>query len=170
MFLIEPCCTQRHWPALRSRLGDDGTAFFHGYGDLSLADLLAVMLTPYSNVELMIVAPVLPDAAARTLQYWLGRQLPRMDGKGRVDILAGLTLVTDLREKKSPMASEWLAENPFGDRLVLRSVQQNDTAVILPDVAIHGNINLGYGGHFTAIATKNARTIESLRSMYGSLK
>lgn len=170
MHLIEPCCTQRHWPALRAGLGDGGTEFFHGYGDLSLAELLPVILLRYEEVEMIIVAPFIPDQAAETLCYWLRRQLPRMDGSGKVSTIAHLTLITDLREKKSPAASAWLKNNPFGGRLTLKNVQQNDTAIILPDLSLYGNINLTYGGHFTAIATKNARTIAALRSMYEGLR
>lgn len=170
MFLIEPCCTQKHIPALRSKLGADGTAFFHGYGDLSLAEMLPVLLTRYSEVEMMMVTPALPDGAANVLKRIMQRQWPTIDGKGKLNTISHLTLVADLREKKSPAASAWLKENPFGGRLTLKNVQQNDTAIILPDLALYGNINLTYGGHFTAIATKNAKTITSLRSMYEGLR
>ena len=169
MHLIEPCCTQRHWPALRSQLGTDGTAFFHGYGDLSLTELLPVILLRYEEVDMMLVAPTLPDMAAETLRYWLRRQLAKMDGSGKVHTLAHLTLITDLSEKRSPLASTWLKDNPFGDRLTLKNVQQNDTAILLPDLALYGPINLAYGRHFTAVATKNAATIQSLRKTYETL-
>ncbi|MBQ8713006.1 MAG: hypothetical protein IJ551_09365 [Prevotella sp.] len=169
MHLIEPCCTQRHWPALRNQLGEDGTEFFHGYGDLSLAELLPVILIRYEEVDMILVAPSLPDTAAETLRYWLRRQLVKMDGSGKVNTLAHLTLIADLSEKRSPLASTWLKENPFGDRLTLRNVQQNDTAILLPDLALYGPINLTYGHHFTAMATKNARTIAALRSEYERL-
>ena len=169
MYLIEPCCTQKHWPALRKALGDGGSAFFHGHGDLSLAELLPVIMIRYCEVDMMLVAPSLPDDAAATLQRWMRVRLPRMDGSGNVDAVARLTLVTDLREKRSPEASGWLKSNPFGERLVLRNVQQNDTALILPDVAIVGPVNLTYGGHFTAVATSRAQDIAELRAQYGRL-
>ena len=70
MFLIEPCCTQKHIPALRQKLGTDGTTFFHGYGDLSLAELLPVVLTRYSEADLTVVAPALPNAAAPMPSCW----------------------------------------------------------------------------------------------------
>ena len=166
MHLIEPCCTQRHWPALRDKLKDNGTAMFHGYGDLALKELLPVILLPYCEADMLLVAPTLPDRTAETLLYWLRRELPRMDGKSKYHIVNTLTLITHLSEKKSPLASTWLTANPFPGRLTLRNVQQNDTALILPDLALYGAINLAYGGHFTAIATKNARLIETLRSTY----
>lgn len=166
MTLIEPCCTQRHWPALRNQLGEEGTAFFHGYGDLSLSDLLPVILLRYEEVDMTVVAPSLPDLAAETLRYWLRRELPQAHGKGRVRTLSRLTLIADLSEKRSPLASTWLKDNPFGERLMLHSVQQNDTAILLPDLALFGPINLTYGGHFTAIATKNTTTIAALRKNY----
>lgn len=167
MFVIEPCCTQKQLLALRSKLGEDGTTFFHGYGDLSLAELLPVLLTRYSEADVMIVAPSVPNGAAKVLRQMMDKQWS--DGKGMVNAIGHLTLVADLRKSKSPAASLWLQENPFAGRLTLHDVQQNDTAIILPDIALYGSINLTYGGHFSGIATKRARTIESLRSMYGSL-
>lgn len=167
MFVIEPCCTQKQLLALRSKLGVDGTTFFHGYGDLSLAELLPVLLTRYSEADVMIVAPSLPNGAAKVLRQMMDKQWS--DGKGVVNAIGHLTLVADLRKSKSPAASAWVQENPFKERLTLHDVQQNDTAIILPDIALYGSINLTYGGHFSGIATKRARTIESLRLMYGSL-
>lgn len=169
MFLIEPCCTQKHLPELRSKLGVDGTTFFHGYGDLSLAEILPVLLTRYSETEIMIVAPSLPNGAAKVLKQILEKEWPTIDGKRKLNTIAHMTLVTDLRKSKSPMASAWLGENPYPERLILRNVQQGDTAIILPDIALFGNINLTYGGHFTAIATKRVQTIAALKSEYEKL-
>lgn len=118
----------------------------------------------------MLVAPALPDMAAEAVVKAMRRQFARMDGCGNVNAIAHLTLITDLSEKRSPQASTWLKDNPFGDRLTLHNVQQNDTAILLPDLALHGSINLTYGHHFTAMATKNARTIATLRSMYEGLR
>lgn len=170
MYLVEPCCSQKHLRQLRKDLGEDGTAFFHGYGDLSLNELLSPLLTSYSETEVMIVCPSLPDMAAEMLAKWLRKQWARMDGSGNVDAIAHLTLVTDLSEKRSPLASTWLKDNPFGERLTMKNVQQNDTAILLPDIALWGAINLSYGGHFTAMATKNARTIATLRDGYLGLQ
>ena len=169
MQLIEPCCAPKHLLALRGKLGDGGTAFWHGYGDLSVAELLPPMLTRYSEVEMMIVAPRLPDAAARVIRRMLQKQWMTADGKGKIDVIKHLMLVTDLSEQRSPMAYGWTKEHPFGERLTLKNVQQNDTAILLPDIAFVGNINLSYGGHFTAIATKSAKTIAGLRSLYEAL-
>lgn len=166
MLLIEPCCAPKHLLALRNRLGADGTIFWHGYGDLSLAELLPPLLTRYSEVEIVVVAPRLPDAAAKVLLHMMEKQWPTRNGKKKLNTIAHLTLITDLSEKRSPMASVWMKKNPFGERLTLRNVQQNDTAIILPDIALWGTMNLVYGGHFTALATKNARTIATLRGEY----
>ena len=166
MHLIEPCCTPKHLLALRRILGESGTTLWHGYGDLSVNELLPHLLTRYSEAELMIVAPALPDAATETIDKMMRREWMRMDGKRKVWNIAHITLITDLSEKRSPKASAWLKSNPFPERLTLYNVQQNDTAILLPDVALWGPINLTYGGHFTAMATKNARTIESLRREY----
>lgn len=167
MHLIEPCCTPKHLLTLRHILGENGTALWHGYGDLSLAELLPALLTRYVEVELMMVVPSLPDAATETIEKMMRREWMRMDGKGKVWNIGHLTLIADL--KRSPMASQWMADNPFGERLTLKDVQQNDTAILLPDIALWGPINLTYGGHFTAMATKNARTITTLRDKFGEL-
>lgn len=168
--LIEPCCSQKHLRQLRDGLGKDGTAFFHGYGDLSLSELLPALLTHYSEAEVMVIAPYLPDVTAEVIAKWMKKQWARIDGSGKMDVISHLTLVADLSERRSPMASEWVKENPFGERMTLRNVQQNDTAILLPDMALWGAMNLNYGGHFTAVATKNARTIETLRGMYEEMR
>lgn len=170
MFLIEPCCAQKHLHQLCEGLEDDGAAWWHGNGDLSLSELLPPLLLNYSETELMVATPYLPDLAAETIAKWMKKQWAKMDGTGSVNVIAHATLVTDLSEKRSPIASTWLKENPFGERLTLKNVQQNDTAILLPDIALYGPMNLTYGRHFTAMATKNARTIAALRGMYEGLR
>lgn len=166
MFIIEPCCTQRHWPAFRDGIRDGGTAFFRGCGDLSLTELLPAILARYDDVEVTVAAPSLPDSATATLLRWLEVRYPRMDGCGVVYAVARMTLVADLSPVKSPMASRWLEDNPFGGRLELRDVQQNDTAIVLPDIAVYGGVNMAYGSGFTAAVTKDAGLISDLRSLY----
>ena len=169
MQLIEPCCAPKHLLALRGKLGEDGTAFWHGYGDLSIAELLPRMLTRYSGADMIFAVPALPDAAASVIRRMMEKQWLTADGKGKIDVISHLTLITDLREQKSPMVYGWTKENPFGERLTLKNVQQNDTVILLPDIAFVGNINLRYGGHFTAIATKNKKVIADFRSLYEAL-
>ncbi len=169
MLLIEPCCAQKHLLTLRESMGENGTLLFHGYGDLSLAELLPALLIRYCETDLMLVAPLLPDAAADAVKATMHKQRAKMTGRGNLDVIKHLTLITDLSAKRSPQASTWLAENPFGERLTLKNVQQNDTAIILPDIALCGPMNLTYGGHFTAMATKNARTIAALRDGWEKL-
>ena len=169
MHLIEPCCAPKHLRALRGKLGENGTVFWHGYGDLSLEELMRPMLARYSEVELIFVAPVLPDAGAEVLRYWMQKQWARADGRGKIDVIKHLTLISDLRAQSSPLASEWLIKNPFGTRMTLHNIQQNDTAILLPDIAFFGNINMRYGGHFTAVATKNTGLIAELKKNYLSL-
>lgn len=163
MFIIEPCCTQRHWPELRKMLGDDGTVEWEGYGDLSITELLPVMLLPYSEVEMIVATPSLPNQAAESLRFWMKKKWSTRDG-GRADVISRLTIVADLSEKKSPLASGWLKVNPFGNRLVLENTEQHDTAIILPDMALYGPINMAYGYHFHALATKCRQTIDELRA------
>ena len=170
MQLIEPCCSQKQLLALRSKLGVNGTSFFHGYGDLSLAELLPPMMTRYSDTDMMIVAPFLPDTAAVVLRQWMRKKWASADGKSKINVIGHMTLITDRRESKSPLASKWAAEGTFGSRMTLCDVQQNDTAILLPDIAFFGNINLSYGGHFTAVATKNAKLISDMRSNYEGLR
>lgn len=151
-------------------LGEDGTTWWHGYGDLSLAELLPAILPLYSETEMILVAPALPDMAAEAVARGMRRQWAKMNGTGNVNAIAHLTIITDCSEKRSPLASTWLKEKPFGERLAIRNVQQNDTAILFPDIALWGPINMTYGGHFMAMATKNARTISSLREWYGKMR
>ena len=169
MKLIEPCCTQKQLPALREKIGATGTTICHGYGDLSIAELLPVILTRYSETDMTFVCPVLPDAAAAVLTKWLKKNWARADGKGRADVLARLTLITDMRPRKSPAAAKWVKENPFPERLFLCNVQQNDTAILLPDIVFFGNMNLTYGGHFTAFVSTNKKVVEDFRATYNVL-
>lgn len=170
MQLIEPCCAPKHLLTLRENLGESGTAFFHGYGDLSLAEILPALLIRYCETEMTIVVPSLPDPTADAILSAMEKTRAKMTGKGNLNVIAHLTIVADLSERRSPMASEWVSKNPFGERMTLKDVQQNDTAILLPDIALWGPMNLNYGGHFTALATKNARTIETLRGMYEGLR
>ena len=170
MQLIEPCCAPKHLLTLRENLGENGTAFFHGYGDLSLAEILPALLIRYCETEMTIVAPSLPDPTADVILAAMRQTRAKMTGKGNLNVIAHLTIVADLSERRSPMASEWVSKNPYPGRMVLKNVQQNDTAILLPDIALWGPMNLTYGGHFTAMATKNARTIEALRSEYDDMR
>jgi hypothetical protein len=170
MQLIQPCCTQLHWPALRNKLKNGKTELFHGKGDLSLAELLPVILLPYSETDILLACPTLPDLVSETLLYWMRRELPRIDGRSKFHVVKNLTIITNLCEKRSPIASRWLQENPFPGRLELRNVQQNNTAIILPDLALYGPINLVYCGHFIATATKDQKIIEELRNELLSIR
>ena len=168
MNLIEPCCTQKHWPALRRQLDDDKSVFFHGYGDLSLDELLPVIMTRYSETDMMLVCPALPDRAAELLLSWLNKTWARSDGRGHVNIIKALTIITDA--KKSPLVMGWKENNPYPERLFVRDVQQRDTALLLPDLAFYGNLNLVHQSHFTTIATRNPCIISELREVYTSLR
>ena len=170
MQLIEPCCAPKHLLTLRENLGENGTAFFHGYGDLSLAEILPALLIRYCETEMTIVVPSLPGTTADAILAAMRKTRAKMTGNGNLNVISHLTLVADLSERRSPMASEWVKSNPFRGRMTLKNVQQNDTAILLPDIALVGPMNLTYGGHFTALATKNARTIETLRGMYEGLR
>ena len=167
MFLIEPCCTQKHWPQLREKVGANGTVPFHGYGDLSLEELFPVLMTRYSHTSMMFVCPTLPNSTAALLEKWLSKGWGSDDAN--INVISSMHLITDLRPKKSPTATKWAKENPFPGHLVLHNVQQNDTAILLPDIAIYGNINLVHNGHFTALVSTNPGFINNLWSTYEEL-
>ena len=168
MQLIEPCCAKRHLLNLRNAIRNGGTAGFEGYGDLSLTELLPALLTRYTETDMILVAPMLPDQAAEVVDLWMRRQWARMDGKGKLDVIARLTVVARL-DKSSHHIASWLKDRPFGDRLTLIDMQQEDTAILLPDFAITGPVNMRYGRRFTAEATTVPERVSALWERYGRL-
>lgn len=166
MYIINPCCTKRDLMLLRDSIAKGGSAPFEGFGDLSLTELLPAILTRYSETEMLIVAPSMPDQAADVIQKWMKQQWSRRDGSGKLDVIRHLTIVADLSEELSPMVSEWLKENPFGERLALIDMQQTETAILLPDFAVTGPVNMRYGHHFTATATTVADEVKALWAKY----
>lgn len=166
MLLIEPCCAERQMRQLRNAIGKSGTRQFEGYGDLSLTELLPAILTRYSETKMMIVAPTIPDQAADIIERWMRKQWARMDGRGKLNVIAHLTIIADLRRRKSPKASQWMKDNPFADRMTLIDRQQTDTAMLLPDFAITGPVNLRYGHKFTATATADTEQVSALWRRY----
>lgn len=170
MHLIEPCCSQKHTSQLLHSLGDGGTAFWHGMGDLSLVEVGDALFFRYSEADALVACPSVPDLVADLLMRWMRKTWPTRDGKGSIPVFSHLTLIANLSEKRSPAASQWLTNNPFPERLTLRNVQQNNTAIILPDLALFGPINLTYGGHFIATATRDRKLIEELRSTILSIR
>ena len=100
MHLIEPCCTQKHIARLRKALGEDGTDFFHGYGDLSLTEILPVILMHYSGeADLLLVVPALPDTVTELLATWMRKQWPKIDGSGKVYVIGHLMLIAPAGEQ-----------------------------------------------------------------------
>lgn len=154
---------------LRDAIGKNGSTQFQGYGDLSLTELLPAMLTRYTETDMMIVAPTIPDQAADIIGDWLRKQWARMDGKGKLDCISKLTIVADLSEESSPTASEWLKENPFGNRLTLVNKSQDDTALLLPDIAVVGPMNLRYGKPFVCTVTTIPDEVSALWKQYSKL-
>ena len=162
MRIIEPCCAKKHLMMLRDAIAGGGTTQFEGYGDLSLAELLPAILTRYCETDMVIAAPSLPDQAAEAVLSWMRRDMARMDGRGRLYYVRRLTVIADLSEDMSPMASRWMEDNPFGDRLRLVGMQHTDTAILLPDFAITGPVNMQYANHFIATATTDAGAVAAL--------
>lgn len=154
---------------LRKALKQGGRDQIYGYGDMSLTELLPALLTSYNETELMIVAPTIPDQAAEIIATWMRWQWIKVDGSGKIYVLTRLTIIADLSPEQSPMASEWLKENPFGDRLTLVDKAQDDTALLLPDIAITGPLNLRYGQNFTCDVTTVQEEVDALWKQYSKL-
>lgn len=169
MFLIEPCCTKKHLWAIRDAINGSGTALFEGYGDLSLTELLPALLTNYTETELLIAAPSLPNQAVDIIEKWMNKQFARMDGTGNIDVIGHLTIVTDFNKRKSPDASAWLKDNPFGERLTLVNRKQPETVILLPDVAIVGPVNMQYASHFVAAITASKAVIGDIWKSWKSV-
>ena len=166
MYIIEPCCAARNLMLLRDAIGKSGTAAFKGFGDLSLTELLPAILTRYSETDVIIVAPSIPDQAADVIGLWMRQQRSRRDGSGKLDVVRHMTIIADLHRKKSPQASLWVKDNPFEGRLTLVSRQQADTAILLPDFAVTGPVNMRYGHEFIADVTTKADAVTALWKQY----
>lgn len=166
MRIIEPCCTPKQLCMLRNAIGCNGSTQFQGFGDMSLTELLPALLIRYSETEMMIVVPSLPDQAAEVIAKWMKQQWAMRTGTGKLDVIKRLTIMADLSAEKSPMASEWLKENPWGARLTLVDKAQDDTALLLPDIAITGPLNLRYGKNFVCTATTIPEQVRSLWERY----
>lgn len=166
MYLIQPCCTKKDLRMLRDAISKGGTAQFQGYGDMSLTELLPALLTRYSETEMMIVVPSLPDQAAEVIAMWMRQQWAMRTGTGKLDVIKRLTIMADLSEVKSPVASQWLKDNPWGDRLTLVDKAQDDTAMLLPDIAITGPLNLRYGRNFVCDVTTIPEQVRNLWERY----
>ena len=169
MRVIEPCCAPRHLRELRDSIGDNGKTEFQGFGDLSLSELLPALLKRYSETEMMIVAPTLPDQAADIIHRWMNRQWARMDGKGKLNVIERLTIVADLSAAHSPVASGWCQHNPLEGRLTLIDRIQSDTVILLPDIAIKGPLNLQYGRNFICTVTTIQEEVNALWKQYSKM-
>lgn len=156
---------------LREAIKHGGKTQFQGFGDLSLTELLPALLTRYSETELLIAAPAIPDQAADIIHRWVKKQWARMDGKGKIDVVSKLTIVADLSAEQSPKVSEWLKENPFPGRLVLadKPVAADQQALLLPGIAITGPLNLRYGQNFTCAVTTIQDEVDGLWKQYARL-
>lgn len=169
MRIIEPCCATKQFMLLRDAIGNKAKTQFKGFGDLSLTELLPALLTRYSETTMMIVAPSIPDQAADIIYTWLSRTWARMDGNGRLNVLSKLTIIADLSEEASPTVNMWLTNNPFPDRLVLVNKAQDDTALLMPDIAITGPLNMRYGKEFVCDVSTIPSEVSDLLNVYSKL-
>ena len=154
---------------LRDAIKNKAKTQFKGFGDLSLTELLPALLTRYSETTMMIVAPSIPDQAADIIYTWLSRTWARMDGNGRLNVLSKMTIIADLGEEASPTVNMWLTNNPFPDRLVLVNKAQDDTALLLPDIAITGPLNMRYDKEFVCDVTTIPEEVSDLLNVYSKL-
>lgn len=168
-YLIEPCCASRHLLTVRDAIAKGGESEIEGYGDLSLTELLPALLTRYTETEMVIAAPSLPDQAAEVISTWMQRQWTKRDGSGKLDVISHLTVIADLSAKKSPSAHRWLSSMPFGERLSLVDRKQKETLILLPDFAIVGPVNMRYGRHFLAKATTRKDEVAALWGRFSPL-
>ena len=145
---------------LRRAIASGGTMPFEGYGDLSLTELLPAILTRYSETELLIAAPSLPEQATDVIARWMDRQWARMDGRGRLWCVGHLTVVTDVT--LSPAVAEWVGRDAWRGRLSVVDTVQDDTSILLPDFAVTGPVNMQYNAYFVAEATTEKGKIEAL--------
>lgn len=162
MTIIEPCCCQKQLCHLRDTIASGGTKEIRGYGDMSLTELLPALLTRYAETRLLIMAPSLPDQAAEVISRWMRRQWGRADGRGKVDVISSLTLITDLDQEVSPIVSGWRKGCEFTERLTLVDKKQKGTVILLPDIAFIGPVNMRYGRDFTAVVTTEGNRVKEL--------
>jgi hypothetical protein len=140
-----------------------------GFGDLSLTELLPALLMRYDSIEMMIVAPALPEQATDVIRASLRKQRARRDGRGNLDVISHLTIITDLSNEYSQLASLWQKNNSFGERLKLVDLQQEDTVILLPDIVLYGPINLRYGHQFEATIATLPEVVERFWEKYRKL-
>lgn len=169
MYIIEPCCAERQLQAIRRAIDGGGTTSFEGYGDMSLTELLPALLTRYSETEMLIVAPSLPDQAADIIKRWMCWKWARADGNGTLDVIRRMTVIADLSEERSPAVSGWMKDDPFGGRLSLVHRTQDDTAILFPDLAVTGPVNMRYGNRFVAEITTDRERVAALWGRYRAI-
>lgn len=169
MTILEPCCASRQLGLLRDAIGNNKRTQFKGFGDMSLTELLPALLLRYTETEMMIVAPAIPDQATAIIREWLRKTWARWDNTGRLNCLSKLTIIADLSEGASPMMSAWLKDNPFADKLTLVNRVQSDTTLLLPDLAITGPLNLQYDKKFVCDITAIPSEVNGLWARYTQL-
>ena len=169
MNIIEPCCASRQFGLLRDAIGNNKRTQFKGFGDMSLTELLPALLLRYTETEMMIVAPSIPDQATTAIREWLRKTWARWDNTGRLDCISKLTIIADFSEDASPMMSAWLKENPFAGKLTLVNQSQEDTAILLPDLAITGPLNFQYDKEFVCDVTAIPSEVNDLWARYAQL-
>lgn len=169
MYTIEPCCAERQLQALRRIIDGGGRDEIRGFADMSLTELMPALLTRYSETEMLIAAPGIPNQAAEIISRWVCWKWARADGKGTIDVVKRLTVIADLSASRSPMASDWLQDNPYEGSLTLIDKAQEDTAILLPDIAITGPMNLQYGRNFVCSVTTIQEEVDALWKQYSKL-
>lgn len=152
----------------------------NGYGDMTLCELLPVMLERYAECEVMVAVPTLPPQLREVLDRWTRQTWG--DGSRAV---ARIWVITDARESKSPGAAEWSRDAG----VAMASCQQNDTTVVVrgrgsrvesqgsrgegrefgEDVMVMGAVNVRPSGMFTAVVTKDEKMIAEAWAYYNKV-
>ncbi len=168
MITIEPCCANKHWKQVLKELEMKKTVLVNGYGDMTLTELLPEVLQRYSEADVLMALPTVPEQM-RTL---VGRMLRRtwaLAQGGNVDVVRRLRLITDARASKSPGLVEWAQGQ---ERLRLANAQHNDTLIIVHNgnpqgecaLAIMGPVNMVPCGQWTAMVTRDPVLLAELRA------
>ena len=170
MLTIEPCCTQKHWPKILHNLKDTSYVYFEGYGDMTLNELLPVVFDGFSDADVMLAVPVMPERLISTLRELTKRSWANPSGRGSVPLIKRFRIITDARSTKSPGVLDFCRElrsQCAGSGVA--SLQQNDTIIIVRDaystIMIFGSVNSRPSCQWTAFVTNDQGHIADVWSV-----
>lgn len=155
MTIIEPCCTSKIIPVLLARIGSTGTEFWHGYADLMLTDILSPVIAGYDKgVDITLITPRVPSFLTEALRSLIAQ-----------GCISQLSILTDARGDMGKSVTSLAMQ--FPNRITLSSRLVSDTLLLFPDTAWWGNI--GHGGEYIGMVTRNHTIIEGLRKEWSEV-